>query len=184
MKKFWLMLLFIGLVSCSNQVLPPSESDSDLIITSISDDPPSVTTIDVDERVFHKITTLSDSNEGCIFQPSGPYNRVQTDPDKSENINGVSAALFLPRAPSSAELESPSSEKSRYTPNIYTGGKVENGAAVDVGFASDRNGLWIPFINIRIKDQLPSLSNYPREVINGNTYVYRVKPGTNVSIKV
>ena len=96
MKKFLTAILFIGCVACSNQVLPIQQPDEDLGMVFVTDEPPMFKTIGIDERVFDNITTLGASNEGCVFEYSGPYNRVQTDPDLTGNLNAVSATLFLP----------------------------------------------------------------------------------------
>jgi hypothetical protein len=134
MKKFLALLLIFSCFACSNQVLPTVQEADDLGVIVVNNDPPTFGTVDIDQRVFQNITILSASNDGCTFQESGPYNRVQTDPRLTGNVNVVSTKIFLPKAAASEEL-APNSDKSKYTPNIYTGGRVEGGAAIVIEMA-------------------------------------------------
>ncbi len=177
MKKLLSLLLTLMFFSCSNQILLMSTTEN-LGAILVTDNLPTFKTVDIDQSVFNKNDVRSNSNVGCTFDNSGPYNRVQSDPNLTGNANAISSTLFLPNAPASKETDS-NTGKSKYTPNIYTGGGVYGGAFIDAGFFSDQNGLWAAYISAG--------GNYltlPKETINGKIYTHRIKPGTSVSIKV
>jgi tellurite resistance-related uncharacterized protein len=144
MKKWFAAVLLIGCIACSNQILPTPLPDEDMGLVIVTDEPPQFKTIGIDERVFDGVTALGASNEGCVFDATGPYNRVQTDPDKTGNINAVSATLALPKAPASEERNPKNPTQSRYTPNIYTGGKVGVLHGSLMYLLYDENGQIVP----------------------------------------
>lgn len=186
MRKYLATLALAFLIACGALPLSPDQPSSESF-PPVDNFAPEFQTIGVDPSVFNEVSLLSPSNAGCVYQPSGPYSRVQSDPANVDSKNAVTATVILPVSKASSLESTPNSGRPRYTPNVYTGGGVaytdssgvKRISSIDAGFFSDKNGNWGVFINAG-----GVTTSMPTQPIGGQLFAYRIKGGTTPTIKV
>lgn len=108
----------------------------------------------------------------CRNEPSGPYLRIQTDPERTGAVNFVGGTAHLP-----AVRATPTA-----FPYIYLGGQPREGVAADAGVYVNYDGSWIPFIAVAGSG---GTRNLPRETdAQGRVFVYRLDGNQDVDLRM
>lgn len=108
----------------------------------------------------------------CRNEPSGPYLRLQTDPERTGPVNFVEGAAHLPPVKATATA----------FPYVYLGGQPREGVAADAGVYVNYDGSWIPFVAVAGPG---GARNLPRETdAQGRVFVYRLDGHQDVSMRL
>lgn len=120
----------------------------------------------------HSDLTSQATYLSCRNEPSGPYLRIQTDPQRTGAVNFVGGTAHLP-----AVRAMPTA-----FPYIYLGGQPREGVAADAGVYVNYDGSWIPFVAVAGSG---GTRNIPRETdAHGRVFVYRLDGNQDVGLRM